>query len=350
MNKILLILTGGTICSFENINGEQTADTKKAKALIIENFRKSGSKYANENTTVFDCKIPLNILSENITAENYKTLINELKCYDFSLYDGVIILHGTDTLAYSAALLSLVLANTKIPVFLVSSFLPLYEKETNGNENFKTAVELIAKGINPNIYVVYSNSEKRGGRTVKQMYLHYASHLVQCNNYSNNFYSADMQKISKSVKPPKTKKASGKDLLSEDYSAFTSCVLNIEPYPSIDYSRFSLNGVKAVLHHTYHSGTAAVNNNDTTSVLYLKELVRNTTPKAELYFEPVNKNSAYLYETTGGILREGVGTIFGTTKEMAYIKLLLGCNFSLTGKDLQNFVDTEINGEFIIQP
>ena len=86
------------------------------------------------------------------------------------------------------------------------------------------------------------------------------------------------------------------------------------------------------------------------SVLYLKELVRNTTPKAELYFEPVNKNSAYLYETTGGILREGVGTIFGTTKEMAYIKLLLGCNFSLTGKDLQNFVDTEINGEFIIQP
>ena len=343
MNNILLILTGGTICSFENESGEQTADTSKAKALIIKNFRKSGSKYASEEKTAFDCKMPLNILSENITAEDYKTLISAIKSYDFSLYNGVIILHGTDTLAYTSALLSLVLANTKIPVFLVSSFLPLYEKETNGNENFKTAVELIANGITPNVYVVYQNTDNE-----KQTFLHYASHLKQCENSSNNFYSADMFKIKKHSALPKTEKASGRDMLSLDYSSLCSCILDIEPYPCIDYSRFCLSGIKAVLHHTYHSGTVSVNGRDKSSVLYLKQLCDNNNPKTELYFEPINKNSSYLYETTGNLLRNGVGTVFGTTKEMAYIKLLLGCAFGFTGNELQEFINNEINGEFMI--
>ena len=348
MNKILLILTGGTICSFANENGEQSADTGKAKALIIENFRKSGSKYASEDKTAFDCKMPLNILSENITAEDYKTLISAIKSYDFSLYNGVIILHGTDTLAFSSALLSLVLANTKIPVFLVSSFLPLYEKDTNGNQNFKTAIELIAKGITPNVYTVYENIETVKGKTKKQTYLHYASHLRQCETGSNNFYSADMFKLKKYTALPKLKKASGKDMLSKDYSSLCSCVLDIEPYPCIDYSKFCLNGIKAVLHHTYHSGTVAVNKEDVTSVLYLKQLCDKNNPKTELYFEPINKDNSYLYETTGNLLRNVVGTVFGTTKEMAYIKLLLGCTLGLKGKELQQFINTEINGEFII--
>ncbi len=349
MNNILLILTGGTICSFENEKGEQTADTAKAKALIIKKFRESDSEYASEDKTAFDCKMPLNILSENITAKDYKTLINAIKSYDFSLYSGVIILHGTDTLAFSASLLSLVLANTKIPVIFVSSFLPLYNKDTNGNHNFKTAVELIAKGITPNVYAVYQNVETIENKTVRQMYLHYASHLKQCEVGSNNFYSADMCKITTPDTLPKLKKASGKNMLMKDYSSLCSCVLNIEPYPSIDYSKFSLKGVKAVLHHTYHSGTVAVNCQDVNSVLYLKKLCDNNIPKTELYFEPINTNSSYLYETTGDLLRSGVGTIFGTTKEMAYIKLLLGCNLGYAGKELQEFIHTEINGEFIIQ-
>ena len=349
MNNILLILTGGTICSFENEKGEQTADTSKAKALIIQKFRESDSLYANEKVTAFDCKMPLNTLSENITAEDYKTLIAAIKSYNFSLYNGVIILHGTDTLAYTSALLSLVLANTEIPVILVSSFSPLYEKNTNGNENFKTAVELIAKGLTPNVYAVYQNVERINGNTCRKMYLHYASHLKQCENGSNNFYSADMCEIADNDTIPELKKASGKNMLCYDYSALCSFVLNIEPYPLIDYSRFSLKDIKAVLHHTYHSGTVAVNGNSKNSVLYLKQLCDNNEPHTELYFEGVNKNCSYLYETTGELLRNGVGTIFGTTKEMAYIKLLLGCAFGYTGKELQEFIHTEINGEFIIQ-
>lgn len=346
MNNILLILTGGTICSFENKNGEQTADTSKAKALIVKKFRESDSLYANEEATTFDCQMPLNTLSENITAEDYKTLIAAIKSYDFSLYNGVIILHGTDTLAYTSALLSLVLANTKIPVILVSSFSPLYKENTNGNENFKTAVELIANGLTANVYAVYQNVETINGNTGRKMYLHYASHLKQCENGSNNFYSADMCEINDTNTLPEFKKASGKNMLCYDYSALCSCVLNVYPYPLIDYSRFSLNGIKAVLHHTYHSGTVAVNGNTKNSVLYLKQLCDNNKPHTELYFEGVNKNNSYLYETTGELLRNGVGTIWGTTKEMAYIKLLLGCNFGLTGTDLQEFMDTEINNEF----
>ena len=151
--KILLIMTGGTICSFENERGERAADTERAEAYIVNNFKNGDSVYRDD--VQFDVKSPLNILSENMTVTSWNTLVTNMKKYKYDEYDGVIILHGTDTLAYTSALLSLLMSGADVPVFLVSSQLPIYMEEANGNENFKTAVELIAKGVAPNVYAVY---------------------------------------------------------------------------------------------------------------------------------------------------------------------------------------------------
>ena len=125
--NILLILTGGTICSFSNSNREQSADTKKAQTVIVENFRKSTSVYSSEDCVAFNPISPLNMLSENMNINSWNTLINSLKEQNFSSCDGVIILHGTDTLAYTASLLSLLLAGITVPVIMVSSQLAPYK-------------------------------------------------------------------------------------------------------------------------------------------------------------------------------------------------------------------------------
>ena len=147
-----------------------------------------------------------------------------MKKYDFSKYDGVIILHGTDTLAYTASLLSILLAGISIPVFLVSSQLPIYKQEANGNDNFRTAVEHIVKGIRPNVYVAYRNDDSQNGKTISEMYIHYASHLLQCPNHSSNFYSSDMILLKSNDFFCGTESEQNEMLLYH-YTKLTNCVL-----------------------------------------------------------------------------------------------------------------------------
>lgn len=353
--KILIILTGGTICSFANKNGEQESDTKKAQTLIVQNFRSGDSEYRSESCVKFDTKSPLDILSENMTVKHWNTLLRKIKKYDFSKYDGVIVLHGTDTLAYTASLLSILLSGIGKPVFLVSSQLPLYMKEANGNDNFKVAVEHIVKGIRPNVYAAYRNDKKN----TSAMYIHYGAHLLQCPNHSNNFYSNDMKRIKKGGFF-KGKEAKRDKALIYELDKLENCVLKIVPYVGVDYSRFSLKGVKAVLHHTYHSSTMSVNpyhknigeekeqstNFTKDSIMSLKKRC-DATGETELYIEPCNPEDTYLYDTTGIVLRSKVGTSYRTTSEMAYVKLLVGCSLGYSGEKLQNFINTEINFEFI---
>lgn len=329
-HNILLILTGGTICSFANEKGEQESDVKRAETLIVKNFR---DRYQGDDVK-FHTKRPLDILSENMTIKHWNKLITKLKGYDFSKYDGVIILHGTDTLAYTASLLSILLAGIQAPVFLVSSQLPVYKEESNGNANFKTAVELIAKGVKPNVYAVYRNDDG-------QMYVHYASHLLQCDNYSNNLYSCDMTPADKFMG-----KATERDnMLLYNVGKLSPCVLRIVPYVGIRYDLFSLKGVKAVVHGAYHSGTMCVEPCDSRdSIMSLKKRCdKNDIP---LFIEPCDKD-AYAYETTGYILRSGGRAVSGMTSEMAYVKTLIGCGNGLSGDALESFINTEINGEFI---
>lgn len=358
LKKILIILTGGTICSFANEHGEQESDTKRTETLIVDNFRKGDSKFRHESIVEFCTESPLDILSENMTITHLNSLIKGIRSYDFSRYDGVIILHGTDTLAYTASLLSILLAGIKIPVFMVSSQLPLYKEEANGNDNFKIAAEYIIKGIKPDIYVAYRNDEFVDDEVVSTMYIHYASHLLQCPNHSNNFYSSDMYAINENeFFEGRESKCSEMPLYK--CKELTNCVLKITPYVGIDYSRYSFDGVKVVLHHTYHSSTMSVNpyiknpalceeqsfEYSKDSIMYLKRICDDYG--IELYIEPCNSENAYLYETTGIVLRSGVKTSWRTTSEMVYAKLLIGCALGYKEEELQDFINKEINGEFI---
>lgn len=337
---ILLILTGGTICSSTNGDGHRYSDADNVR--IVDAFQNGNSPFRNQ--VHFVKKTPLDILSENMTVERWNTLLNMLKTVDQDRYQGIIILHGTDTLAYTASLLSIALAGMKIPVCLVSSQLPLDHEATNGHANFRAAVELIMNGVAPNVYAVYRNSDH-------VIYVHYGAHLLQCANYSDDFYSNDAMPVTNSGNAQiEGVGFETNHLYLAKMSPLSACVLRVIPHIGLDYTMFCLDNIRAVVHGTYHSQSVCVKRSngfgdyDASSILYF--LDRCSQKNIPLFLAPCSPQ-AFRYESTGDAIRHGAAHIYGMTNEMAYVKTLIGCALNLNRQELQDFLNTSINHEMI---
>ena len=337
LKKLLVILTGGTICSSVNEDNERFSDAENVQ--IVNEFRKSGSRFANAE---FESITVLDILSENMTIDAWNIMLDSLRNIDMEKYCGVIILHGTDTLAYTSLLLSIVLAGCRVPVCLVSAQLPLCMADSNGNANFRAAAELILNGIKPNVYVVYRNSNGA-------MYAHYGAHLLQCENYSNDFFSFDMMKIEDTENACLDGKAfESNGYLIEKTDKLSPCVLRIVPYVGIDYGMYNLSGVRAVVHGTYHSDTVCVERSrgqgKITDFSVLSFLSRCKKENVQFFLAPCDA-LAYSYESTGDAIKNGAECISGMTCEMAYVKTLVGCALGYEGEELCSFINKSINHE-----
>lgn len=91
---------------------------------------------------------------------------------NYNDYDGFVILHGTDTMAYSASALSFILENLEKPVIFTGSQLPIGVLRTDGKENLITSIEIAAEKKNglpvvPEVCIYFDNKLMRGNRTTK---------------------------------------------------------------------------------------------------------------------------------------------------------------------------------------
>ncbi len=174
--KILVVFTGGTIGSSAN-NGVIIPNSESKRALI--------QNYNNKDGIIFEETEPYFALSENSTGENLTKLVNCV--YDnIDAYDGIIIAHGTDTLQYSGCAISFALGSNTVPVVLVSANYPLNDKRSNGNNNFKAAVEFIKSKGGKGVFVCYKNSN---GIT----YIHRAARAMAHYEYSDDLFSIKNQ-------------------------------------------------------------------------------------------------------------------------------------------------------------
>lgn len=329
-------MTGGTICSSVNEKNERFSNAENVR--IIKEFKGGSSPFADAE---FESVTALDILSENMTVRTWNVLLCVLRKVEWHRYHGVILLHGTDTLAYTASLLSVVLCGCGVPVMCVSAQLPLWERGTNGHDNFRAAAELIMGGIAPNVYAVYRNCDGNA-------YVHYGAHLLQCKNYSNDFFSRDMMRLSEALSVAKPFETDG--MLINGFADLLPCVACVFPYVGLDYNMMSLEGVRAVVHGTYHSDSVCVDRKggqgefDNFSVLSLISRCRDKN--IPLILAPCD-GKAYAYESTGDALRSGALYASGMTFEMSYIKTLVGCALGYEGEKLCDFVNKNINNENI---
>ena len=246
MNKILVIGTGGTIGCTRDDHIHLDTPFKILDYMKFENVE-------------FDCVSPFTILSENMDFSYWKSLIDYISAVDFNAYRGVVVLHGSDTLNFTGALLANVFYDK--PIVLVASDKPVEDKSANGFKNFEMAVMYILSGID-RVYISY-----------------------------DNIYSAENNEP---LKNPMLKQKN---------------ILVISPYVGIDYNSYRLDDVQAVLHTMYHSATAPCKVKG-----FMKQCDEKGIP---FYF--VTENASADYESA----KDFKNIIFNSTLESAYVRLLL---------------------------
>ena len=156
MKHILLLTTGGTIASRPTEEG--LAPGMDGDALT-RHFPLLSENYA---LTVRDI---LHLDSSNIQPEEWQ-LIARAVHDQRAAYDGVVITHGTDTMAYTASVLSFMLRGIPIPVVLTGSQLPIEHPLTDALENLRIAFAMAASGT-PGVFVAFDRKVILGCRAVK---------------------------------------------------------------------------------------------------------------------------------------------------------------------------------------
>jgi len=155
MKRIKLISTGGTIACIPGENGLTPALT--------------GSQLLEHTAMAFDdvdCADLFNMDSSNIQPEEWRVIAQEVKKSVEEGYGGVIITHGTDTMAYTSSMLSFMLLNVPIPVVLTGAQQPIIYPDSDGRRNLRDAL-IAARTMAGGVYVCFGGALILGCRAVK---------------------------------------------------------------------------------------------------------------------------------------------------------------------------------------
>lgn len=156
MKKILLIATGGTIASEQTGNG--LAPRLNPKDLL---------RYVPDaaNICELDTVQPFHIDSTNVSPSHWLTLTGIIE-ENYGKYDGFVISHGTDTLAYTAAALSYLIQNTKKPIVLTGAQKPISDDSTDAKTNLLDSLRFACAG-DCGVCVVFGGKVIAGTRARK---------------------------------------------------------------------------------------------------------------------------------------------------------------------------------------
>jgi L-asparaginase len=176
--SVLLIFTGGTISMAEN---------PTTGALYPIDFDRLIEFLPElKQTGVHIKSIPFKPLidSSDIDPNVWKKIAVTIE-ENYNDFDGFVILHGTDTMAYTASALSFILENLSKPVILTGSQLPIGMMRSDAKENLLTAIEIATdyedgKAIVPEVCIFFEDTLFRGNRTTKKN----AEHFSAFNSYN----------------------------------------------------------------------------------------------------------------------------------------------------------------------
>ncbi len=257
MDKICVIKTGGTIGSVAS-SGVISLDRK--------NISDISKLYNGKGDVDFDVFSPFLVLSENITAANMQDIYKFIRSIDISQYKGVILTHGTDTLAFTACYLAVMLEHCPVPVVIVSANYPLEYPHSNGKTNFSCGVEFILHSCESGIFVAYENP-------TDECVIHRGDLVLQCHGAEGYFDSFDDEIVgdfscgtfafSRNHKLHKQKFGlavwkkflPSYEKIQNGDGSLKNKILPIKAVAFGDYSLFSVENCDAILVECFHCGT-----------------------------------------------------------------------------------------------
>jgi L-asparaginase len=324
MNKILLIYTGGTIGMM------QDAKTGSLRPFDFKSLTKQVPELSRFNLDLHSVSFKKPIDSSNMHPRVWVELVDIIE-KNHTKYDGFVILHGSDTMAYTASALSFMLQNLSKPVILTGSQLPIGIIRTDGKENLITAIEIAAaknkqgKALVPEVAIYFEYELFRGNRTFKYNSAHFDA--FQSPNYPT-LAEAGVEII---YNTNYITKASSKKLSVHKHLDNDIIVLNLFPGISKKITESILNapGIKAVVLHSFGAGNAPTDD-------WFISLLKQTITKGIIIYNVTQCPEGHViqgkYETSSALQKIGVISGDDITLEAAITKLmfLLGQKLPLT--------------------
>lgn len=161
--RILILYTGGTIGMVESKDGNVPKKgflkQQMDKILSMHKNRKEISPFTiKEYDPLLD--------SSNMSISNWNKMIGDIRD-NYENYDSFIVIHGTDTLSYTASALSFAFENLSKPVIVTGSQIPLEQLKNDGGNNLLASLIVASSSTIPEVMVVFSNKIIRGNRSKK---------------------------------------------------------------------------------------------------------------------------------------------------------------------------------------
>jgi L-asparaginase len=341
-SSVLIIYTGGTIGMIEN------QETGALESFDFDHLLKHVPELKRFNCNISSYQFDPPIDSSNMEPAQWAKLVRIIN-YNYENFDGFVILHGTDTMAYTASALSFMLENLSKPVILTGSQLPIGMLRTDGKENLITAIE-IASATNsqglplvPEVCIFFENHLLRGNRTTK----------INAENF-NAFRSFNYPSLAKTgihikynipaIARPKEIKPLKPHYLMDDN------VIVLTLFPGIRKelvaSALQLPFIKAIVLKTYGSGNGP-------QQPWFVKLLKEATDRGIIIVNITQCQEGAVemgrYETGLHLLEAGVISGHDSTQESALTKLmhLLGHNYSTS--EIRTKMSKNLAGEITLQ-
>lgn len=250
--KILIIYTGGTIGMIEN------PATHALEPFDFSHLMQNVPKIKKLDFIIDHYEFPVPIDSSDVNPQHWSEMATVIED-NYDKYDGFVVLHGTDTMAYTASALSFMLENLDKPVIITGSQLPIGEVRTDGDENLITALQIAAERDANNeqmvreVAILFDNVLLRGNRSTK-----FSSDNFQAFK-SNNYPPLANIGLGISFNGDSLWRNKKKEPLLVHKSMHPN-MLYIDLFPGIPESTFrhllSTPGLKGVVLKTYGAGNA----------------------------------------------------------------------------------------------
>ncbi len=314
--RILLVYTGGTIGMVED------PVTHSLRPFDFDHLIENVPKLKMLNYVIDNIQFDPPIDSSEMDPSHWDQIVRAISD-NYKDYDGFVVLHGTDTMAYTASALSFMLENLAKPVIITGSQLPIGEVRTDGEENLITALQIAAQltadGSRPmvqEVAILFENYLWRGNRSTK----------MSADNFnafkSNNYPSLAKIGLGIQYNPDALARVYNPAAPLRPHYGMDCNVAFVHLFPGITLEsvrwQLSQPGIKGIVLRTYGAGNAPCTPE---FVGLLREAIQRGVVIVNVT-QCVNGSVRKLYAVSEGLTSIGVVSGFDLTPEAAVTKMM----------------------------